>query len=387
MTRATTLLAVVALTGSAFAADWYDPAWEHRRTVTIQEGFFVIGDDQADFPVLIELKDEPASLFEKARADGADILFTAEDGVTKLPHEIECFSKGDAPEKKGGSAPTTRPAARDHKPGKILRCWVRLPKLMAIEDTRIYLYYGNPKARPRAEPAKVWSDDFAAVWHLSGGGRKEEKVSLPDSSPNANHAEAPSEDTAFPDGKVGAALDGRASAPYSESLALTSKTPFTLSFWARWSWHPDQTINLIGGYAWRVYWHDTSRWQFLMVDDPRSRGNILVAYQADREPHGRWRHIAAVYEPEPRRVRLYIDGVMRTERSVDEMKALTSKRALPFGVKPLSRTRHCLMDEVRVSRTVRSADWIAACYKNQMYPDKRIRVGPERARPKARTEE
>jgi len=57
---------------------------------------------------------------------------------------------------------------------------VKVPLILAgSTDTVIDLYYGNPAAAPGARPTEVWSNGFAAVYHLNGD--------VLDSDDSANH--------------------------------------------------------------------------------------------------------------------------------------------------------------------------------------------------------
>jgi hypothetical protein len=80
--------------------------------------------------------------------NGYDIIFKAEDGETKLDHEIEKYD---------GSAT-----------GGTLVAWVRIPTLRYNANTIIYMYYGNPEVTaPTANKAGVWINNFREVWHLN----------------------------------------------------------------------------------------------------------------------------------------------------------------------------------------------------------------------------
>lgn len=82
-------------------------------------------------------------LAKKAQDNGNDILFTNDDGTTKLVHEIEVFDG-----KKGG-----------------LIAWVKVPLLSSTQDTRLYMYYGNPECKSQQNPSEVW-DNYMLVQHL-----------------------------------------------------------------------------------------------------------------------------------------------------------------------------------------------------------------------------
>ncbi|MBL7883121.1 MAG: DUF2341 domain-containing protein, partial [Bacteroidia bacterium] len=76
-------------------------------------------------------------------AAGNDIIFTADDGVTQLNHQLEKYVS------------TT---------GELV-VWVRIPILYTSINTYIYMYYGNAAA-PDQSTATTWNNDYHGVWHL-----------------------------------------------------------------------------------------------------------------------------------------------------------------------------------------------------------------------------
>jgi hypothetical protein len=74
--------------------------------------------------------------FRAAQESGADFLFTAADGITKLPHEM-----------------------REWDPLTSRLCgYVKLPRISPRHDTLFFLYYGNPSASNQEDRTGVWKD-------------------------------------------------------------------------------------------------------------------------------------------------------------------------------------------------------------------------------------
>jgi len=120
---------------------WYDKSWSSRLTVTINHEKVCGTEDKIDFPVYFV---HQSSDFAKAQPSGADFVFTSGDGTMKLCHEIRSWSPADCR----------------------LVAYVKLPRLSAVLDTKIFLYYGNPKAVDQQNVDGVWSG-YAHVRHLS----------------------------------------------------------------------------------------------------------------------------------------------------------------------------------------------------------------------------
>jgi hypothetical protein len=68
-------------------AAWYDPRWTRRKRIVMPKAHFRDLDGPLEgFPLFVSLSGD-AAVRDAARGDGGDILFTAADGVTRLPHE------------------------------------------------------------------------------------------------------------------------------------------------------------------------------------------------------------------------------------------------------------------------------------------------------------
>ncbi|HMA05941.1 MAG TPA: DUF2341 domain-containing protein, partial [Methanomicrobiales archaeon] len=120
---------------------WYHCSWGYRKNITIDHNR--VAADLVNFPVLINLASD-ADLSANARADGFDILFTSSTGTTKIPHEIENFTKSSG----------------------ALVAWVNVSALSSTTDTVLYLYYGNPSSGDQQSRTSVWDSNYKAVWHL-----------------------------------------------------------------------------------------------------------------------------------------------------------------------------------------------------------------------------
>ncbi|HEY47536.1 MAG TPA: DUF2341 domain-containing protein, partial [Anaerolineae bacterium] len=141
-------------------ATWYDSGWSYRKLLTLDSS--MVATDFTAFPVLVGMTD--ADLIGNTQGDGGDILFTTDDGTTKLDHEIESFNSGT---------------------GELV-AWVEVTNLSGSSDTDIYMYYGNSGAADQWNISGTWDSDYIAVWHLdeNGDGTLNE---FNDSTANDNH--------------------------------------------------------------------------------------------------------------------------------------------------------------------------------------------------------
>jgi MSHA biogenesis protein MshQ len=116
--------------------------WPYRKKITIDH--IKVAGNLADYPMLVSLITD-TDLAAHCQASGNDILFTLADGITKLSHQIEKFTKATG----------------------LLVAWVKIPALLAASDTIIYMYFGNKTCASQQDAVNVWDAGFAAVYHLS----------------------------------------------------------------------------------------------------------------------------------------------------------------------------------------------------------------------------
>jgi len=139
------LLVILAILGIAMPvmacdAGWYDKGWGHRKAVTIDRTKVV--SDQKDFPVMINLGSDP-DLAVQAQSTGNDLVFTLEDGTTKLPLKLESYTSSNG----------------------ALVAWVKVPVLSSSVNTKLYMYYGNHEASKQQDTSSsTWTDQYRGNW-------------------------------------------------------------------------------------------------------------------------------------------------------------------------------------------------------------------------------
>jgi hypothetical protein len=135
--------------------------WKYKRKITINSDKVSGTKPLSDFILYFDTTDH---LFSKhAQESGDDFLFTADDGKTKLSHEIDHWNPSI---------------------GRLIAN-VKLPVLYATKDTVFYLHYGNPDCENQENPSEVWSDyvyrkNFRQQSHIdkSANGISTQKVGL-----------------------------------------------------------------------------------------------------------------------------------------------------------------------------------------------------------------
>jgi len=326
-------------------ADWWDGNWHRRRKLRFDN--LAQGESLSDFPVLVFLTasriDYTATLM-----GGDDLRFVDADGQSELAYEIESWSSGGAS-----------------------FIWLKVPQIDGASDQDfVWMYHGNSAAGPLGREAEVWSNGYEAVYHLGSD--------VEDSSPSgfhgSNHGATPSLGVIA----GGHSFDG--SDDYidlgTDRDLLRNTTVCTLSAWVEPSSvsgaHHTISISANAGGP-----TSSSRALLNVMDSEVEGGGRAgdwegwigyVSSGAGLLPGGRY-NLSTVIDYANDRVHFYIDGAHFQSGDAyfsDRRTSNTSATSNALGAQD-DGSGHFFaghMDEARVSRGQRSADWIAAQHQS-----------------------
>lgn len=281
-----------------------------------------------------------------AQANGNDVVFTGSDGISKLDHEIEKYD------------PTI---------GKII-AWVRLPLLPTTEDTVVYLYYGNASCANQQNKTGVWDNNYLAVYHFN-----ETTGAHLDSTANGKNSTSiavTKQGTA--EGIVGPAdeFNGTSNKIDLPAIAFAGDKA-TIQVWVK----SDVTSGsrtavarfyrqqMVGSY--RGYWAS--------YINPGGYDAVAGAMNTS------WHQLAGTYDGglTSANLKLYRDGVQ-----IDTSKgtgAITNDNQIWQIGSSGNNSAYWdgIIDEVRISKAPRGADWIKTEYLNQSNPAGYMSFGVE----------
>jgi len=328
-----------------------------------------------DFPVMISILD--SDLHDNTQPDGDDIAFASD--FQWLDHEIEYFNQ---------TYNTTH---------AYLITWVRIPVLSATNDTIIRMYYGNSFIESRENPSGVWNNNYKGVWHLnelSGGTGK-----IIDSSFNENHGTDYGSPLFDSQGQIDGSIDleGNIEDDYIElpdSASLTDITEGDYYTYEAWV-NPDQVPPGV------PLDHNNRRFGIMIKKDPHqglyyehdqyfaiehwldvSGVPTVKSVSSGTYAPGSYYHLVGVVSNFDGFLKLYVNGNLEAETTWTG-----GTTPWDYGTKPLrfgianpgaSIYRWPFdgkIDEIRISDTNRSADWIATEYSNQFNPNNFYSVG------------
>lgn len=322
---------------------WYDSPWTYRKPLVIDHNKVSGSSALTNFPVLVSITDNDLKFTGSggrvASSTGADILFTASDGLTKLDHEIEYYSS------------TT---------GQLI-AWVRIPSLSPTADTNLYMYFGNTAAADQQNVTGTWNANYKGVWHLKDG----TTLATTDSTGAYNGTNVGATPVA---GKIdGAASFSIDQITTSYNIALGD---FTACVWfnptADSAFQRIVDKNYATGF-WIGQGGGTAYWGAGV----RQSGDPYGTY-VTLNPYNSW-HMLCV-ERSGSTATVTADGsntasanVGSTEMSTGDMYIGSSNGSGNYFAGSI--------DEVRISNIARGADWIKTEYNNQYSPSTFIGVG------------
>jgi len=329
-------LVALALTAHAGQTPAQYAGWQHSGSLvllTTQEG--------ADLPATAVVKGFPLLVrlgrdffdFSQAKPDGADVRFSASDG-SPLPYQIEQWDPA------GGTA----------------SIWVRVPTLRGNARQSITLHWGKADAKSESSGSAVFneSNGYLSVWHM-GEPVKDEVGTL----------ESKDVGTTATGGIIATArhLAGRQGIFGGDKIATypTGASSHSSEAWFR-AEKPNVTV-----LAWG---NEQAQGKVVMqyrspphvrMDCYFSGGNVAGG---SRVPIGQWAHVVHTYQKGDSR--LYVNGVLDGSSTTPgpPLNIRTPGR-LWIGGWYNNYSFVGDIDEVRISKVVRSPDWIRLQYENQ----------------------
>lgn len=347
---------VVMTAGGAFAS-WFNPAWGFRQMITINSS--QVTADLTNFPVLVSVTDPNLRVMPAGNvgnANGSDIAFTMGDGFTQLDHEVESYN----------------PATGQ------LAAWVKVPNVSSIIDTILYMYYGSAGAVDQQNVNGTWDSNYMAVWHLS-----EDPSGAPpqmqDSTVNNNDGTSMGGMTSGD--QVAGQIDGSlnfAGSPdnvalfyveSSDSASLNVTGDITVAAWIKPTGGSvtQQAISNKRGTVASGWW---MQYENGVTPPGQNCGADLIDWKPNGGlcsnstiPRNQWTYVVGTLDSSDRK--FYINGQEDASSGSGGSIGDSTGRAHYIG---RGTGFDGLIDEVRISNTARSAEWIETSYNNQGNP-------------------
>ncbi|MFC1583991.1 DUF2341 domain-containing protein [Fibrobacterota bacterium] len=330
--------------------------WENKKKIFINttvSGVNVNGDADG-FPLLVRLSEQNFD-FSSAKEDGGDLRFTNDIG-TPLHYAIENWDIQN----------------------KVANVWVKTD-VRGNLITVINMHWGNYYAADSSNSQAVFSqdEDFINVWHLN----ESHDTLAYDAAGNVNGTYM----GALPNNQMGIIGYGQdfISSNASDYIDLTgiassSEDKLTFTFWVKPSSFPgkDEFSGLFMADGsdkgdMKLQWNE-KRMEF------RLKGNTPKSQRSKfRFKTGKWYHVGVSYNSDEKKVLVYVNGNLTVVRPCHIKKAipidLSGDNAIgAWNGTVLKRFFDGMLDEFRISGTVRSVDWIKLSYESQRIEGQRL---------------
>ncbi len=341
---------------SAQTTAWYDRGWTHRMKIMIDSN--KVAGTLNNFPVLIaDTQPGWKHVAQGGRAgqtNGCDFLFTAGDGVTKIAHEIEGY---------------------DPDTGK-LTAWVNVATLSSNVQTELYVYYGNRACDPQWNITGAWNTNFKMVQHLQETPTNGVAEFLDSTS---SHYNGTPQNFLGPDGGTtdtpgrfdgGVLFDGTCYIKCGTGANLRPNR-VTVEFWVNLTASAKtrgvRHTFICAQLAYWIYQHESNDYlYFYYWIDGSWTGKYLSTYP--NMAANQWYYCAITYDKVANQATYYLNG---NPQGITTFSVAPAYSAGTFYIGSYGTGSYRMagkMDEVRISNTERSADWIKTTYNSLNSP-------------------
>jgi biopolymer transport protein ExbB len=335
-------LMLLGLLGCVRTADvwaWWNGDWAYRKEIDFDlspKGADIPG-APTDVPILIRLSIGNFQYFADAKPDGSDFRFIAADDKTPLKFHIERFD------------PQTQ----------IALVWVRVPRLTGGANTdKILLYYGNKNAPSAADAAGTYDTNQVLVYHFGAAKDQPQDTTGYKSEPSAFEAEVDQASLIAAGVKFAGAQT--LTIPANGAVHLAPNKGFTLSAWVRFAAGQDADIAQLADQGRELVLGLTGT-QALARYGGGGGGTPVTVTQQGQLTTGEWHHLAVRIGDG--RLALFVDG---QDAGHTNAEAQEIGGALTIGGSAAKSNYFTgQLDELEVSNSVRSADWLKAAARSQ----------------------
>jgi hypothetical protein len=342
--------------------------FQYRKKITFNNS--AITENLANFSVPIIFNSSNSDFWGHVQTSGNDTRFVDADNITELYYEFEKFN---------------------HTSDDMI-AWVKVPQIDASSTTDcIWVYYGNSTVNFDSyyNSSSVWDGNYTAVWHLKEdptGPAPQFRDSKDGNDGTANNMIAGDQQPCKIDG--GLNFNGvNAKAPTNASASVKGLTQYTVSAWVN-TGVLDSAKHEI--YEESIGTSASSRVKFCIETTNKfaleGRALDTDSFTTWVSPittlsTSTWYYVAGVFDSVSDVHHFMINGVDTTNTVVASTIANTAPFDTPtIGARPQATEFWSgKIDEVRISKIARSANWSKACYQYQVDQSK-FTYGSEEAR-------
>jgi biopolymer transport protein ExbB len=350
MNRLAALIAIAAalIPVAAPAASWWNNDWKYRKEIDLDlsAGGADVAGTPLDVPVLIRLSLANFSYFNDTKPDGSDFRVVAGDDKTPLKFHFEKYDVQN----------------------QMALLWVRVPQITGgAKSDKIYAYYGNADAPGAGDAPGSYDASQVLVLPFSESSGPPLDLTAYKNNPSASNA------ALTPASLIGggAKFSGKETitVPATASLRLLPSQGLTMSAWLRIEQPQQATVMVLA---------DQGKLVELAVEGSKIAaratlgGAPVSVAQTTELSLSQWHHVALTIGSG--KLTLYVDGIPASSSPV-ALAEVGGNLRIGSGDGRGFLTGD--LDEVQVSKAVRSADWIKASARAQGMDANLVVYGPD----------
>jgi hypothetical protein len=328
--------------GNEQVKDWWDSDWKYRKKLTFNNNGQ--SENLLDFPVMVKL-DSANFDYSKTKSDGTDLRFIDEDGVCELKYQIETWNN------------TTSSYI-----------WVKVTNITGSSSTdHIWIYYGNLSAPDVQDPVNVWDINYTQVLHLNESvvDDKSSGIFYDSTSNYFNGSQNGVDDIA---GKIGKGQDFDGVNDYILTTGDEMNVSQYMGTVEAWVKVKDISTTL------SIFQTEENRNRLLWTEYGEYKAGMYTSALTTEILSGGavnsyWRYLTFSWDINQGRLNFCIDGVLVDSYSGSGWTTNVRTSPTRYGhneIPGLSIPSRAYfkgtMDEIRVSDTVRTLDWVKAQY-------------------------
>jgi hypothetical protein len=336
----------------------YATAWTGHRFVNVNTSGVVTPNTArlVKFPLLVRLGTADSAIFNASQANGADIRFTKLDNTTRLQHEIDTWDKAN----------------------KRAAVWVLIDTAYGNSSgSRLMMHFGNANVADSSKASAVFdSANYAAVFHLGGA---DGTVNRPNAVPGGNPATpanfqtgyAPSQGIIGLADSLGVAGNGASGSHLSFGplpVGTVKAGKVTLSFWIKKSPHVGwrHAISIGSGAPNQNFWFGSAdgAGSDLRLRTAEGTTEMTAVNVASFWLDDTWQNVQATFDASA--VKVYGNGTQAGEGDIGHTLADVARTSAFIGRALWNDPKFLgVYDEVRVTKSTRTAPWVKLEYENQ----------------------
>jgi hypothetical protein len=319
--------------------DWWNTDFAYRLKIIFNNS--QISENLVNFPVPIVINSSNTDFWSHAQTNGNDTRFVFSDNQTELYYELEQFNSTS----------------------KNMVAWVKTNITAGSTTDFIWIYYGNSTANfdSYRSSNNVWDSSYNGVWHLN-----QTSGTQNDSTSNGWNSLALSlTQQGSATGKLDGADQFNGVNTYVRFGNLVESSNFTVAFWMKPTITTGWRSTVMKEYDYGLQFDPQGRLWATVNDGSWTsgyKGTSLSCFTPNV-----WHYVSMCWDNTNYKVYLYVNGSTICNSTSESGAHVSNTNNLRLGswdeaIEYFNGT----IDEVSISNTFRSVNWIEACYQYEV---------------------